>query len=197
MFSEAISFTPQEGPIPLKINSLPIPLTSTTKASMKANWIVCGLYDQEIKLRSVSQRTRDVVVDGTLTWDHLHAVTPLNPAIRTPKLPDPEDFSAFCSALRGTISLNKHQNLLLLWLISFSNSSWVIRGYVVKWIQQHYNEMKSDLSQIKCWNPHVIHTSSHRDSNIYIKEDISMSVFYLRYLQILLGWKKINDNFRF
>lgn len=64
MFSEAFFFTPQEGPIPLRINSLPIPVASTTKALMKANWIVCGLYDQVIKTRSVFRRTGDAVVDG-------------------------------------------------------------------------------------------------------------------------------------
>ncbi len=74
MFSEAFSFTPQVGPIPLKINLLPIPLASTTKALMKANWIICGLYDEAIKF---FWRTRDVVVDGRslgticMPWPHL------------------------------------------------------------------------------------------------------------------------------
>lgn len=51
------------GTIPLKINLLPILLVaSTRKALMKANWIVCGLYDEAIKPRRVFRR--DVVVDG-------------------------------------------------------------------------------------------------------------------------------------
>lgn len=83
MFSEAFSFTPQDGPIPLEINSLPIPLASTTKVFMKANCIVWGLYDQAIELRSVFQRTSDVVVDGRslgkicTSWPHL--ILPLGP----------------------------------------------------------------------------------------------------------------------
>lgn len=64
MFSEAFSFPSQVGPVPLKINSLPIPLASTTKALVKANWIVCGLYDQAIRLRSMFRSTGDVVVEG-------------------------------------------------------------------------------------------------------------------------------------
>lgn len=83
MFSEAFSSAPQVGPIPLKINSLPIPLASTTKALLKANWIVCGLYDQAIKQRSVFRRTRDVVVDGrslgTICTPWPHLILPLGP----------------------------------------------------------------------------------------------------------------------
>lgn len=130
MFSEALSFIPQVGPIPLKINSLPIPLASTTKPLMKANWIVCRLYDQAIKPRSVFSENKRCCCWRMITWDHLHAVTPLNPAIRPQSFPilRTSIHSARCiKTLRGTISLNKHQNLLPLWLISFLNSSWVIR----------------------------------------------------------------------
>lgn len=88
MFSEAFSFTPQVGPIPLKINSLPIPLASTTKALMKTNWIVCGFYDQAIKPGSVSQRTRNVVVDGrsvgTICTPWPHLILPSDPKASLP-----------------------------------------------------------------------------------------------------------------
>lgn len=114
MFSEALSFTPQVGPIPLKINSLPIPLASTTKALMKANWIVCGPYDEAIKPKSAFLRTRDVVDDGrslgTICTPWPHLILLLDPKASP---------SRRLRTLRGTITLNKHQNLLLLWLISY------------------------------------------------------------------------------
>lgn len=121
MFSEALSFTPQVGPIPLKMNSLPIPLASTTKALMKANWIVCALYDEAIKPRSVFWRTRHVVVDGRslgticAAWPHL--IPPLDPKA-SPSW-GLQYILLAALRMRGTISSNKHQNLLLLWPISF------------------------------------------------------------------------------
>lgn len=50
---------------------------------MKANWIVCGLYDEAIKPWSMFRRTRQVVVDGRslgtvcTPWPHL--ILPLDP----------------------------------------------------------------------------------------------------------------------
>lgn len=122
MFSEALSFTPRVGPIPHKINSLPIPLASTTKALVKANWIVCGPYAEAIKPKSVFLRTRDVVVDGrslgTICTPWPHLIRPLDP--QSFPIQRTSVHSTLCiRALRGTITLNKHQNRLLLWLISF------------------------------------------------------------------------------
>lgn len=159
MFSEAFSFTPQVGPIPLKINSLPIPLASTTKELMKANWIVCGLYDQVIKPRSVFQGNKRCCCWRTLTWDHLHAVTPLNPAIRPQSSPilRTSIHSARCiKTLRGTISLNKHQNLLVLLANFLLNSSWVVRRKTwseVRVAAKQCDESGSWLLSIKCGKP--------------------------------------------
>lgn len=92
MFSEALSFIPQVETILLKVNSLPIPLASTTKVLMKANWIVCGLCDQAIK-PSFSENKRGCFW-RTFSRDYLHDLTPLNSAIRPQSFPIPRS-SAF------------------------------------------------------------------------------------------------------
>lgn len=100
----------------------------------------------------------------TLSWDHLHAVTPLNPAIRPQSFPIPQT-SIHCThcvkTLRGIISLNKHQNLLLLWLISFwiPAELWEKR-HVAKWAQQPFALQSSLIYVHHMWK--AIHRAIHQ-----------------------------------